>query len=123
MKGFIYRIYDNTNGNVYYGSTLQKVSQRISEHRSNYKQYLKGKHRNGKSFGIIKIVIMIIVSLKKLNVKVNMNYITEKDFILKIINVLINVFQTEQIKNIIKAIKIKFGKNIKNIERTIKNRF
>ena len=54
MKGFIYRIYDNTNGNVYYGSTFQGVSQRIADHRSNYKQYLKGKCRNVKSFDIFK---------------------------------------------------------------------
>ena len=54
MKGFIYRIYDNTNGNVYYGSTFQRVSQRISDHRSNYKQYLKGKYNHVKSFDILK---------------------------------------------------------------------
>ena len=57
MKGFIYRIYDNTNGNVYYGSTFQGVSQRIADHRSNYKQYLKGKCRNVKSFDTFDCIV------------------------------------------------------------------
>jgi hypothetical protein len=43
MKGFVYRIYDNTNGNVYYGSTTERyVSNRISKHRASYKRWLKG---------------------------------------------------------------------------------
>ena len=51
MKGYIYKIYDNTNGNVYYGSTIQKLSCRISSHRANYK---KISTRPCKSFEIIK---------------------------------------------------------------------
>ena len=53
MKGYIYKIYDNTNGNVYYGSTIQNVSQRVSEHRRNYKRYLYGSGNNCKSYDII----------------------------------------------------------------------
>ena len=53
MKGYIYRIYDNTNGNVYYGSTTQKVSQRVSEHRRHYKQYLNGTSPYVRSYDII----------------------------------------------------------------------
>lgn len=37
MKGIIYKIYDNTNGNLYYGSTSQKLSRRIALHRAIYK--------------------------------------------------------------------------------------
>ena len=55
MKGVIYRIYDNTNGNIYYGSTIQSLSNRIAGHRSIYKRWLKGDKRHScKSFEIIK---------------------------------------------------------------------
>ena len=55
MKGFVYRIYDNTNGNVYYGSTIQTVSRRMTGHRKEYKRWLKGKVKKyTKSFDIIK---------------------------------------------------------------------
>ena len=54
MIGYIYKIYDNTNGNVYYGSTINKVSDRISRHRTNYKHFVDGKRTNCKSFDIIK---------------------------------------------------------------------
>lgn len=54
MKGFIYKIYDNTNGNTYYGSTKQQVSRRIGDHRQDYKRYLKGSYGYCKSFDIIK---------------------------------------------------------------------
>jgi hypothetical protein len=37
--GFIYKITDNTNGNKYYGSTTQSVSQRMTGHRFNLKTY------------------------------------------------------------------------------------
>jgi hypothetical protein len=33
-KGKIYKIVDNTNGHIYIGSTTQKLSQRLSEHRN-----------------------------------------------------------------------------------------
>lgn len=55
MKGFVYRIYDNTNGNVYYGSTIERyVSNRICKHRGQYKLWLKGKAHMCKSFDILK---------------------------------------------------------------------
>jgi hypothetical protein len=38
----IYKIVDNTNGNIYVGSTCKKLCQRLAQHRSSYKQYLNG---------------------------------------------------------------------------------
>ena len=38
----IYKIVDNTNGNIYIGSTCKKLCQRIAQHRYAYKQYLNG---------------------------------------------------------------------------------
>ena len=40
--GYIYKIYDNTNANVYYGSTTQPLSKRMAFHRNSYKRNLKG---------------------------------------------------------------------------------
>jgi len=54
MKGFVYKIYDNTNENAYYGSTKQQVSRRIGDHRKDYKRYLNGEYGYCKSFDIIK---------------------------------------------------------------------
>jgi hypothetical protein len=54
MKGRIYKLTDNTNGNVYYGSTIQEINSRISRHKASYKLYLDGKNRYITSFGIIK---------------------------------------------------------------------
>ena len=39
MRGIIYKIIDNTNGDTYYGSTIKKLEYRMSDHklRCNYK--------------------------------------------------------------------------------------
>jgi hypothetical protein len=49
----IYKIVDNTNGNIYVGSTCKKLCQRIAQHRVSYKQYLKGIPNYVTSFKII----------------------------------------------------------------------
>tara|TARA_R110002153_G_scaffold244073_4_gene399502 strand:- start:64 stop:621 length:558 start_codon:yes stop_codon:yes gene_type:complete len=36
MKGYVYKIVDNTTEKVYYGSTIQQVSQRINDHKKKY---------------------------------------------------------------------------------------
>ena len=50
----IYKIVDNTNGNIYIGSTVKKLSERLGQHRTAYKMFLDGKRGNVKSFEIIK---------------------------------------------------------------------
>jgi len=42
MKAYIYKITDNTNGDVYYGSTIESVSHRMAKHRYKYKLYKSG---------------------------------------------------------------------------------
>ena len=42
MKGFIYKIYDNTNGNCYYGSTKSPLNKRLHSHKSAYKNFCNG---------------------------------------------------------------------------------
>jgi len=54
MIGYIYKIYDNTNGNVYYGSTKETVSRRMTNHRAKYKKYIEGKGNFTKSYDILK---------------------------------------------------------------------
>ena len=54
MIGLIYKIFDNTNGNVYYGSTTDTISRRMTGHKAKYKEWVAGKRSNCKSFDIIK---------------------------------------------------------------------
>ena len=52
--GKIYKIIDNTNGNIYIGSTCEPIlSRRLACHVANYKQYLKGNYNFVTSFNII----------------------------------------------------------------------
>ena len=50
----IYKITDRTNDNIYIGSTCRSFKKRLSEHKSEYKRFLKGLYSNIKSFDIIK---------------------------------------------------------------------
>ena len=53
-KAKIYKITDNTNDNIYIGNTCRNLEERLSEHKSSYKRFLKGLYRNVKSFDILK---------------------------------------------------------------------
>jgi len=50
----IYKIVDNTSDNIYIGSTCKTLKTRLSEHKSDYKRFLKGLYNNIKSFDILK---------------------------------------------------------------------
>ncbi len=51
----VYKIVDNTNGNVYIGSTTEKyLCRRLASHVGNYHTYEKGNRRFTSSFDIIK---------------------------------------------------------------------
>ena len=54
--GKIYKIVDNTNGNIYIGSTCKPyLSRRLAGHRADYQRYLKGIHIfKNTSFEILK---------------------------------------------------------------------
>jgi hypothetical protein len=56
QKGKIYKIIDNTNNNVYVGSTCEKLCRRLQKHKSSYKCYLNPNVKQGhmRSFDIIK---------------------------------------------------------------------
>ena len=52
--GKIYKIVDNTNGNIYIGSTCKKtLAQRLATHKEDYKRFLAGKRNSVTSFRIL----------------------------------------------------------------------
>lgn len=53
-NGKIYKIIDNTNGNIYVGSTLKSIEERLESHIKVYKEYLKYNNRYRSSFDILK---------------------------------------------------------------------
>jgi hypothetical protein len=53
-NGKIYRLVCNNTGLNYYGSTTQKLPQRLYEHKRSYKKYLKDNKNYFSSFEIIK---------------------------------------------------------------------
>jgi hypothetical protein len=66
QNGKIYKIEDNTNGNVYIGSTCEKtLARRLAGHVGQYKLYLKGKCYYVSSFDIIKNNDYKIVLIEK----------------------------------------------------------
>ena len=51
----IYKIVDNTNGNIYIGSTCEPtLARRLANHRRHYKRYLENKKNFITSFNILK---------------------------------------------------------------------
>ena len=57
MRGKIYKIVDNTNGNIYVGSTCEKqLCRRLQKHKASYKCWLNPNVKQGymRSFDIIK---------------------------------------------------------------------
>lgn len=53
-NGKIYKLVDNTNNNIYYGSTCQKLKDRKGQHKKDYLAYLRGNRGYRKSYDIIK---------------------------------------------------------------------
>lgn len=50
----IYKIVDNTNNNIYIGSTINKLTTRLNNHKQSYKKFLNGKSRYITVFEILK---------------------------------------------------------------------
>jgi hypothetical protein len=55
MNGKIYKIIDNTNNNIYIGSTCAKtLKHRLNKHKSDYKRYLSNGSRYTTTYDILK---------------------------------------------------------------------
>jgi len=65
----IYKITDNTNQNVYIGSTCNSLKNRLMQHKYDYKRFLNGLYHNIKSFDIIKNGDYKIELLENCNIK------------------------------------------------------
>ena len=65
----IYKLVDNTNDNIYIGSTCQSLQRRLQNHECDYKRFLKGLHNNVRSFDIIKNNDYKIELLENCNIK------------------------------------------------------
>ena len=68
-NGKIYKIVDNTNDNVYIGSTCKTLKYRLSKHECDYKRFLKGIFNNVTSFDILKNNDYKIELLENCNIK------------------------------------------------------
>jgi hypothetical protein len=66
-NGKIYKIIDNTNGNIYIGSTCKKLCQRIAQHRKSYKRYLEGNFNYITSFKILENDDYDIILIEEVN--------------------------------------------------------
>ena len=79
-EGKIYKIVDNTNDNVYIGSTCKTLKTRLSVHKCHYKMFLKGLYNNVKSFEIIKNNDYKIELLEKCDIKTKQELLARERF-------------------------------------------
>jgi hypothetical protein len=67
----IYKITDNTNNNVYFGSTKTTIEKRLKQHINSYNSYLKNNIRKCSSVEIIKNNDYIIELVENVNEDIN----------------------------------------------------
>jgi hypothetical protein len=79
----IYKIVDNTNNNVYIGSTCKTLKYRLSKHKCNYKIFLKGLYGNTKSFDIIKNDDYKIELLEDCNIKTKQELLSRERYFIQ----------------------------------------
>ena len=53
VNGKIYKLVDNTTGDIYVGSTIQELNERLRGHNLNYKKFLNNKYHYVSSFKIL----------------------------------------------------------------------
>ena len=75
-KAKIYKIVDNTNNNIYIGSTCDSLKNRLSKHKASYKRFLKGLFPIVKSFDIIKNNDYQIELLENCDIKTKQELLT-----------------------------------------------
>jgi hypothetical protein len=130
LKGKIYKIVDNTNGNIYIGSTTEPtLARRLAKHRGNFSSHLNGTSGYLSSFEVIKNNDYDIVLIENFPCNSKDELHKQERFY---IETLPCVNKCVPIRNDIADVKNKkkeyYNKNIekilqqkKNIELTIKN--
>jgi hypothetical protein len=68
MNGKIYKLIDLTTNSIYIGSTLSDLRLRLSQHKSNYKRYLRNNQFYLTAFEILKNNNYTITLLEEVNV-------------------------------------------------------
>ena len=76
----VYKIVDNTNDNVYIGSTCKTLKTRLSVHKSLYKRFLKGICNNVRSFNILKNNDYKIELIEKCDIKTKEELLARERF-------------------------------------------
>ena len=82
-EGKIYKIVDNTNDNVYIGSTCNSLKTRLSKHKNSYKRFLNGLFHNIKSFDILKNNDYKIELLEKCDIKTKDELLARERFFIE----------------------------------------
>ena len=54
LNGKIYKLIDNTNGDIYFGSTCKSLKERLGNHKKHYNKYIKTNVKRTASYDIIK---------------------------------------------------------------------
>jgi len=79
-NGKIYKIVDNTNDNVYIGSTCCSLKTRLAVHKCDYDRFLKGLYHNITSFDILKNNNFKIQLLENCNIKTKKELLARERF-------------------------------------------
>jgi len=79
-KAKIYKIVDNTNNNIYIGSTCKTLKTRLTNHKGSYKLFLKGLCNNVRSFDILKNNDYKIELLENCDIKTKQELIARERF-------------------------------------------
>ena len=82
-KAKIYKIIDNTNDNIYIGSTCKTLKTRLSVHKCDYKRFLNGLGGNVKSFDIIRNRDYKIELLEKCDIKTKKELLARERFFIQ----------------------------------------
>ena len=82
-NGKIYKITDNSNDNVYIGSTCKTLNERLLQHKYDYKRFLKGLFPSVKSFDIIKNDDYNIELLENCDIKTKQELIARERFFIE----------------------------------------
>ena len=68
-NGKIYRILCNITGKQYIGSTTRPLSERLNQHKQNYKRFLKGKYHFVSSFEVLENCDFVIILIENYECK------------------------------------------------------
>ena len=97
-KAKIYKIVDNTNNNIYIGSTCDSLKNRLSKHKASYKRFLKGLFPIVKSFDIIKNNDYQIELLENCDIKTKQELLTRERYYIENNECLNKVIPSRSIK-------------------------